>query len=68
MVQGAVISIGMCLMGCSNVILCDWSEMLPSRFDLLAPYFRSPFIVHPIDASWHLIWWCLPVSSSTSTR
>ena len=41
--------------GCMNSTFRAMSDMLPSGFDLFAPYFRSPFIGHPIAASWHLI-------------
>lgn len=53
--------------GWTNSIERACSEMLPSRFERGAPYFRSPRIGHPIFDNWARIWWCLPVSSSISS-
>ena len=64
---GAVMRTGLRRTGWTNSIERACSEMLPSRFERGAPYFRSPRIGHPIFDNWARIWWCLPVSSSISS-
>ena len=65
---GAVMHIRSLRTGWMNSMLRACSEMLPSRFDRRAPYFRSPRMGHPILASCARIWWWRPVSRSISNR
>ena len=65
---GATIVICSFFTGWTNWIVRECRQILPSGFERGAPYFKSPFITHPIVESWHRIWWCLPVYNITSNK
>ena len=52
----AVTSTGSLLVGCSYESVRACKQIEPSLFERFAPYFKSPLIIEPIVASWHLIW------------
>ena len=68
MAQGASIERYASVTGWVNSARRACNPILASGLERLAPYFRSPLMMHPMCASWARIWWCLPVSSFTSSR
>ena len=66
--RGAVTEISLPLTGCTNSMWRASREMEPSGFERLSPYFRSPFMGHPMADNCTRIWCLRPVRSSTSRR
>lgn len=52
---GAVTVTGSLRVGCINVICLACRLILPSGLERRAPYFKSPFMGHPIEESWQRI-------------
>ena len=65
---GAVILIFSLVVGWVNSMLYANKSIPLSLLLLLAPYLRSPLIIHPIFDNWTLIWWCRPVSGEISNK